>query len=52
MDVKAHNFHMNDGPNVVISNALAVIVLELGQKWEHSLCAECPYRESAIDLIY
>jgi hypothetical protein len=26
-------FHANDGNNVSISNALGVIVLELGDKW-------------------
>lgn len=37
LDVKAASFYMGDGPNVKITNALGVVLLELGQKWEHAL---------------
>ncbi len=30
-------FHANDGDNVTVSNALGVIVLELGEKWTAEL---------------
>lgn len=30
---KGSAFHMNDDQNVMISNALGVVVLELGEKW-------------------
>lgn len=30
---QSQNFYMNDGQNVQISNALGVIILELGEKW-------------------
>jgi hypothetical protein len=44
-------FYMNDGPNVKIENALGVVLLELGLSWELVLQKECPYRESAVDLL-
>jgi len=31
------NFSMNDGPNVKVSNALGVLLLEIGDNWEYLL---------------
>lgn len=31
------NFSMNDGPNVKVSNALGVLLLEIGDSWEYLL---------------
>jgi hypothetical protein len=33
LESKVDNFYMNDGSNVKISNALGVVLLELGNKW-------------------
>ena len=48
---KSENFYMNDGPNVKITNALGVVLLQLGKKWEYCLKLDCPYKEIALDLI-
>ena len=40
---------MNDDQNVIISNALGVVVLELGEKWEGQLASQ--HREMVLDLL-
>lgn len=50
-DVKASSFYMGDGPNVKIANALGVVLLELGQKWEYALKVDSPYRDPALLLL-
>lgn len=42
---------MNDGPNVKVSNALGVTLLQLGEKWEYALQTNSPYKEPALDLL-
>ena len=37
---KGKMFYMNDGDNVSVSNALGVIMLELGSQWEGLLSKE------------
>ena len=48
---KAGNFYMNDGPNIKITNALGVVLLELGNKWEYALRPDSPYCEPALTLL-
>lgn len=50
-DAKVSSFYMGDGPNVKITNALGVVLLELGQKWEHALSIDSPYRDPALLLL-
>ena len=40
---------MNDADNVVITNALGVIILELGNKWEIGLTSR--HRERILDVM-
>jgi phosphotransferase system HPr-like phosphotransfer protein len=44
-------FHANDGDNVTVSNALGVIVLELGDKWIVELSFDNPKKELLIDAL-
>jgi hypothetical protein len=44
-------FHANDGDNVTVSNALGVIVLELGDKWIVELSFDNPRKELLIDAL-
>ena len=48
---KCSNFYMNDGDNVVVSNALGVILLEIGSQWEAMLEKDSPMKERALDLL-
>ena len=48
---KYSNFYMNDGDNVVVSNALGVILLEIGSQWEAMLEKDSPMKERVLDLL-
>jgi hypothetical protein len=48
-DEKLDNFYIKDGENVLIKNALGVIILELSDKWTFYLHSQ--KREVIVDII-